>query len=90
MCIAKRPDHRTNLQAKYDEQDGSVNENVQSNHIPNDIPEHVDNPFINTDIEEGILGFVYETKDESVTVWTSEEACYSDTTATSSLDREID
>ena len=75
MCFAKKAPHRKNLDPKYNEEDGSVNENVndssESIAIPVDIPEHVDNPFLD---QSAIQAFVYETKDEVITVWTSEEA----------------
>ena len=63
MCFPTKHEQKKDVQAKYDEQDGSVNESYPNSDISSDIPEHVDNPFIDTDIEEGILGFVYETKD---------------------------
>ena len=90
MCFLKKPEHKTVLQAKYDEQNGTVNETNTSSDIPVDIPEHVDNPFLDTDIEEGILGFIYETKDETVTVWTSEEACALGAETTCAINAEID
>ena len=35
------------------------------------LPEHDDNPFINRDLRYGILGFVYENKDQVIVVYTS-------------------
>ena len=92
MCFTKKPPHRTDLQAKYDEDEGTVIDetNPSSDHvnIPNDIPEHVDN--IDCDIDDGILVFIYETKDKVITVWKNEEACAKDFTESCSLNSEID
>ena len=44
-------------------------------YIPDDIPEHCDNPFLNRDVVKGILGFRYENKvDGQIVVYTSLEA----------------
>ena len=42
--------------------------------IPDNVPEHIDDPMLNTNVEDGILALVYETKDQTFTIWTSQEA----------------
>ena len=39
-----------------------------------DVPEHVDNPYMNRHVQYGILGFRYETKNETFIVYSSVEA----------------
>ena len=76
MCFAKKTLHRKDLSPKYDEDNGSVNEqNTNSDliPIPIDAPEHIDHPFLNKE-GNGILALIYETKDQIITVWISEEA----------------
>ena len=95
MCFANKPLHRTDLTPKYDQENGTISDTVTSNvsnPIPVDIPEHVDNPFLNTEIEDGILALIYETQDEVITVWTSQEACEieNESEETPSYNSEID
>ena len=56
--------------------DGSINVNESTVVIPEDINHHVDNAFLNVDIndENAILGFLYESGDGITIVYTSEEA----------------
>ena len=72
MCFAKENPHKTELKAKFDEQNGEIVDD-SANESPNplllDLPEHVDNPFVHKEIEHGILGHIYETKDQIITVW---------------------
>ena len=72
MCFpnAKKSD----LCAKYDEEGTIIEENSHETDIPEDISEHVDNVFLNRDLYNGILAFIYETKDQLIVVWTSDEA----------------
>ena len=53
--------------------EGEFNE-VSNVSIPEGIHEHIDNPFLETLIENGILGFVYETSYAYIIVWTCDEA----------------
>ena len=57
--------------------DGDLNEN--STEIETDVPQHVDNPVLNSSIPHGILGFFYETKDSTILVYSTIETktfCY--------------
>ena len=56
--------------------DGSLNVDDDSLFIPEDIPHHIDNVFLNTDInhEDEILGFIYEAGNDVAIVYTSPEA----------------
>ena len=92
MCFPKKPIHRTDLKPKYDQEDGTITDSQSnvSNPIPIDILEHVDNPFMNTSVEDGILALIYETQDEVITVWTSNEAIESQSEQSPSLTSEID
>ena len=38
------------------------------------LPSHVDNPLLNINLKTGVLGFRYETKTESFTVYSNVEA----------------
>ena len=94
MCFAKKAPHRVEFDAKYNEEDGSVNEDENSSSnfpydIPNDMPEHVDSDN-SAEIQEGILGHIYETKDETVTVWMSAETYALDCQEARSLESQID
>ena len=40
----------------------------------NSLPEHVDDPFLNRDVVKGILGFYYETKSDSLIVYSTPES----------------
>ena len=77
MCFAKC--NRDIPQPLYDNQ-GAFNEDENPNSvssqfvIPEGIHEHVDNLYLNFSIEDGILGFFYETSHQVFFVWTSEEA----------------
>ena len=46
-----------------------------SQEVPHDLPEHSDNPFINRNLVNGILGYRYENKTDGMTIiYTSLEA----------------
>ena len=80
MCFSKsKPD----CERQYNDEDGSVQEEQvnTSVYIPESIHEHVDNVFLNFDVESeyGILAFIYEAGNEIFIVWTSNAAiklCY--------------
>ena len=77
MCLTaiKQPDEEL---SPFFLPDGSINVNENENNIviPEDINHHIDNVFLNTDIndENGILGFIYESGNEVTIFYTSEEA----------------
>ena len=50
-----------------------VNLSSEDNLNLNELPEHVDNLFLNRNVHKGILGFRYETKDTEIIVYTSIE-----------------
>ena len=58
--------------------DGTLNADISFSSvvIPEGIPEHIDNPFLECDLnsETAILGFIYESGYETIIVYTSEEA----------------
>ena len=43
--------------------------------LPDEIHEHVDSVYLNFDFEDGILAFVYETKNGIIVVWMGPELC---------------
>ena len=52
---------------------------LEETNILDNLPEHVDNPYLNRHVQHGVLGFRYENKNYSVTVYSSVEAktfCY--------------
>ena len=75
MCFAKRSEYWTDLSPMYDN-DGTVNDEISTTSlvIPEDIIEHIDDPFLNKDVEKGILALIYETRYHILIVWTSDEA----------------
>ena len=58
------------------ENDGTVNDKTPTSNIviPEDIIEHIDWPFLNKDLETGILALIYETRYNILIVWTSDES----------------
>ena len=58
---------------KLHESEGKDPSDEAQSQIP-ELPEHVDNPFINRDLQKGILGFRYETKNAEFTVYSSSAA----------------
>ena len=52
--------------------EGEINED--SNRPTCELPEHFDNAFLNRNVQSGILGFYYETKNTSFLVYSSIEA----------------
>ena len=56
------------------DEDGSIVEDTSNELIIPDTHEHVDSVYLNFDIEDGILGFIYETSHGAIIVWTSQEA----------------
>ena len=50
--------------------DGTVHENTNENI---EVPEHVDNPLLNTDVVKRILGFRYKTKMDTILVYSNIE-----------------
>ena len=74
MCFAKCNLCKNSINPKYNE-DGTVNDETNNELvIPEGVHEHVDNVDINISLEDGIVAFIYETKDVFVVVWTSHEA----------------
>ena len=59
----------------YDE-DGTLHHDDSYNPtvIPEDIHEHSDSVFMNFDLEDGILAFIYESGYKVIIVYTSQEA----------------
>ena len=78
MCFPKCKDCEHKLNAYYDEEDGSVNQDNSNAEmfINESIHEHVDSVYVNFDVEspDCILAFIYEAGNEVFIVWTSVEA----------------
>ena len=73
MCFGyiKRRNHIHCVYPIDSDNSGSTSEE----NIPQNLPEHSDNPFTNTNLSNGILGFRYENKvDGLLVVYTSIEA----------------
>ena len=54
-------------------QDGEINVNA-NNETTLELPEHNDDPFLNRNVQYGILGFRYETQNSVLIVYTSIQA----------------
>ena len=48
-------------------------QNHTVDHIVDNLPEHVDDPFLNRHVLKGILGFQYKNKDTQIIVYSSIE-----------------
>ena len=62
---------------KYHSSNGEVasgDENSCGSHLLDQLPEHVDNPFLNRNVQTGALGFRYANKKEKLIVYSSIEA----------------
>ena len=71
MCICSSLNHLQVTGIQHQENPSQSTEQ----HIPSDIPEHSDNPFLNRNLTKGILGFLYENKADGITlVYSSLEA----------------
>ena len=73
MCFANLRASESTLEPLYNP-DGEIIEQQTEIYVPDEIHEHVDSVFLNRDLENGILGFMYETSYAVIVVWTSEEA----------------
>ena len=75
MCWAFIQGKNQNVH-KIDNSEGEISNDTASEnavHVPVDLPEHVDNPLLNRDVKTGILGFRYENKLCTITVYSSIE-----------------
>ena len=71
MCLVTNKRNENNNTTLNIEDDTQLDESII---IANpQLPEHVDNPFLNTDIKNGVLGFRYENKNAKVTVYSNVE-----------------
>ena len=73
MCFPKCTNCAADPTPLLDDEGGMIEQENTLN-IPDGIHEHVDSVYLNFDFEDGILAFVYETKDSVIIVWTSPEA----------------
>ena len=74
MCFPKVivDDEKDEIQP-YFNQEGTINE-PETIILPEGIHQHVDNPVLDDDIQDGILAFVYETSNGVHIVYTSPES----------------
>ena len=72
MCFANTSEP-PELEAYYEE-DGSINEQIELVYIPDGIHNHIDNPVLYDNLEDGILAFIYENGQGLHIVYTSFEA----------------
>ena len=63
----------TNKVHKLLNSDGEIISDESNEHYV-DLPEHVDNPYLNRNVQKGILGFRYEMKSSMLVVYSSVEA----------------
>ena len=76
MCLPNSAPTEDELVPLYDE-DGSLHTDESFNPtiiIPEGMHEHVDSVYLNFDLDDGILGFVYESGYEVIVIYTSPEA----------------
>ena len=72
MCCGAKKVKNHQVQNIYSA-DGEITAEKQNEHCLN-LPEHVDDPYLNRNVRTGILGFRYETKNSSIVVYSSVEA----------------
>ena len=75
MCFPKSQPEGEELSPLFLE-DGSLNvdESYIQAVIPESVHQHIDSVYLNFDVDEGILAFVYESGYEIIIVYTSPEA----------------
>ena len=71
MCVAK---NKRPVEPKHDEVGTLVNESqsTEASYLNENLPEHIDDPLIDTSIEQGIHSFIYENSDKVIVVYTSD------------------
>ena len=69
MCCASKRESKQKISSIYNS-DGELETEVE-NEI--DIPQHADNPFLDTNVLTGVLGFRYENKDSIIVVYSNVE-----------------
>ena len=72
-CWSKRNKSKEQTVNSVHNANGEINNNDENSALL-EIPEHVDNPFLNRHVQRGVLGFRYETKNDTVIVYSSIEA----------------
>ena len=78
MCLG-RERVKTSTVHKVHNSDGVYDPQEPNQNFGVDLPEHADNALLNTNVQTGILGFRYETKNSSLLVYSSIETktfCY--------------
>ena len=73
MCFPTKEQPEAELAPLFLE-DGSVNTEENNTFIPEGLNEHIDSVYLNFNVEDGILAFVYECGNEMIIVYTSAEA----------------
>ena len=74
MCCSKMTGKNSKVYAKY-----STNGELCEEPVALHVPEHVDNPLLDRNVKNGILGFRYETQNSTIVVYSSIECktfCY--------------
>ena len=74
MCFSGLQSKKANVCNTFNS-DGGISEEP----INNELPEHVDNIYLNRNVKTGVLGFRYETKNSTIIVYSSIETktfCY--------------
>ena len=71
MCFAVVSDKFGPVEKVIDTSGQLIADNNSNNSGIDTFPTHVDNPFLNTDVKSGILGFRYETKSDSITIYSN-------------------
>ena len=72
MCYFRRKVN-SEVTKVYDSQGEIVQDMQMATIVDLNLPEHVDDPFLNRHVQYSILGFRYETKDTKMIVYSSVE-----------------
>ena len=75
MCFPNKKSSGENKLEKYKE-DGTVTETEsdKNTHIPDNLPDLIHDPSLNSDLQEGVHALVFENGNEIIVVYTSDEA----------------
>ena len=66
-CFANKAKNKKVYKVHYQD------EELEQTDIVENLPEHVDNPYLNRSIPHGVLGFRYENKNATIIVYSSVE-----------------
>ena len=74
MCLGKHIIREQTVSKVLDTNGDIVSDEEEVNSSLNNLPSHADNPFLNCDLKNGVLGFRCENKKETIVIYSSIES----------------